>query len=194
MARTTLATIISLVRGLINDPSSAVFTDDQIQSALDLRRDEARYVKTDEKPDIVAGGHVNWLTFDAPCRIWEDGVVLCDQGFNVLTPSTTDLYNGRWTFLAQPKYPVMLTGFTHDIYGAAADLLREQAVQMSLSFDVKADGTELIRSQKAAMLTTRADEYLSKARARSSDLIRTDEAQDPHLKYDDGYPNSRVNP
>jgi hypothetical protein len=225
MARATLASIITLVRGLINDPSSVQFTDDQIQSALDLRRDEARYIKMTEKPSIVAGGQVRWLIFDAPCMVWEDGATIVDQGFRPLdsvagawvsfTDITTgvlgvgnqldttvspnpDLYNGRWVLgngvLGQPHYPVMLTGFTHDIYGAAADLLREWAVTLSLSFDVKADGTELIRSQKAAMLTTRANEYLAKARMRSSDLIRTDETQNPHLTYDDGYPNSRVNP
>ena len=223
MARTTLATIIGLVRGLVNDPASdsSTFTDDQIQLALDGRRAYASYVKTEEKPTITPGGVVRWYIFYAPCPMWEDGASVVDQAFvpldanagpwvswpvyseglpgvgNQLDATVSpnpDLINGVWTFGAQPKYPVMLTGYTHDIWGAAADLLREWAVRVSLDFDVSADDTALKRSQKATMLNLQADNYLGKARPRSSSLIRTDETQDPHLTYDDGYPDSRVNP
>ena len=137
--------------------------------------------------DAVAGDWVSWPVPD----LGEIGVG--NQLDQTISPNP-DFYNGVWIFGRQPKYPVMLTGYTHDIYGAAADLLREWAVLTALDFDVSADGTALKRSQKSAMLNLQADNYSAKARARSSDLIRTDETQDPHLTYDDGYPDSRVNP
>jgi hypothetical protein len=190
MARITLANIISIVRDLINDPAgdSQRFTDDQIQGALDSRRDEARYIPMNEKPFIAAGGVVSFLTFDAPVGMWEDGATVVDQAFNVLSPTSVDAYNGRWTFATQPRYPVMITGFTHDIWGASADLLHEWATQESLAFDVKADGTELMRSQKAAALKARANDYLAKSRARSSELVRTDELTDPRAVFSDAWP------
>lgn len=190
MARATLADIISIVRGLIDDPAgaSAVFSDDEIQNALDARRDEARYVKAEEKPSIAPGGVVQFVTFDAPVKMWEAGTVLVDQSFTPLTPATTDLVNGRWTFASQPRYPVMMVGFTHDVWGASADLLREWSRRESLAFDVQANGTNLQRSQKAQALQARATEYLAKARIRSADLVRTDELTDPRPTFADAYP------
>ena len=203
MARTTMADIITLVRGFINDPSAAVFTDDDVQSALDARRLEVRYGKLGEEPTISANGSVTFVTFRAPWGVWElpgtdtpKRFQLVDQGFNDLSASLTDsdYYTGRWVFNAQPRYPVMVTGFTYDAYGAAADLLRRWAAKVVLDFDVKADGTELSRSQKRAALLDMANEYLKRARVRHAALVRTDGTQDPHITYDDGYPNERVNP
>lgn len=190
MARATLASIITIVRGLVNDTAGAgqIFTDDEIQAALDARRDEARYVKMNEKPTIASGGQVSFLTYDAPVGMWEDGVVIVNQSFAVQTPLTTDLINGRWTFTTQPLYPIMMVGFTHDVWGASADILREWSRRESLAFDVSANGTGLQRSQKATMLQDRATEYLAKARTRSSDLVRTDEQTDPRPTFADAYP------
>lgn len=178
MARSTLAPIISVVRGLIDDTAGPTqeFSDAEIQAVLDARRSEARYVKLLEKPTIQPGGVVRFLTFDAPIGMWEDGETIVDASFQVLTPITTDRVNGRWTFTTQPKYPTMIVGFTHDVWGAAADLLREWATREKASFDVETDGTILSRSQKARMMQERATEYLAKARTRTADLVRTDEA------------------
>lgn len=178
MARANLATIIAKVRLLIDDPAGAsqVFSDDEIQDALDARRDEARYYKLTERETITAGGNATiYLTFDAPVGAWETGVEIVDSAYNVLAPATSDLYAGRWTFATEPDMPVMITGFTHDLYGAAGDLLAKRAAKEADAFDVSADGTTLSRSQKATMLRAQADEYRAKARTRSSNLVRTDE-------------------
>lgn len=178
MARTSLAAIISITRGLIDDPEGAttVFTDDEIQLALDSRREEARYVAATEKPTISPGGTVQFLTFDAPCSTWDTDTIITDASFNVLTPATVDYINARWTLATQPRYPVRLLGWTYDTYGAAADLLRIWSRKEAEAFDVSTDGVSLSRSQKSKALQDRADAYLAKARARSSDLVRTDEA------------------
>lgn len=179
MARQSMTALITRVRGLIDDPAGqgAAFTDDEIQAALDDRRQEARYVKLLERESIAPGGTTTYLTFDAPVSAWEGGVTLTDSAYNTLTPATSDLPNGRWTFAAEPSMPVLLVGFTHDVYGAAADLLKAWAAKDADAFDVTADGVDLKRSQKAAMRQARADAYLAKARARSSQLVRTDEAE-----------------
>lgn len=178
MSRASLASIISRVRLLIDDPAGAgaVFTDDEIQDALDRRRDEARYLPLDEIGTIAPGGATTYLTFSAPVGNWEDAV-LVDAGYAVLTPATSDAAAGRWTTSTQPSLPVMLTGFTHDLYGAAADLLEVRAAKESDSFDVSADGLTLSRSQKATAYAARARDYRARARAGVSTLVRTDEAR-----------------
>lgn len=166
---------------MIDDPSGASqdFTDDEIQTALDARRDEARYIPLIERetitPAVGGGADTTYLTFDAPVGDWETGVALVDSGYNTLTPASSDLVAGRWTFSTEPDMPVMLVGYTHDLYGASGDLLMQRATKEGLSFDVSADGTTLYRSQKAERFTTMAYAYLAKARTRSSNLVRTDE-------------------
>jgi hypothetical protein len=164
---------------MIDDPSGAsqVFTDDQIQDALDARSDEARYYPTESRSSIAPGGATTYLTFDAPVGVWESGLELVDSSYAVLTPATTDLFIGRWTFATQPKMPVMITGTTHDLYGAAGDLLLNRATNESDSFDVGADGLSLTRNQKQANYQQRASDYHAKARVRSSQLVRTDETK-----------------
>ena len=177
MSRITLAPIILIVRSLIDDTSATpVFTDDEVQRALDARRTEARYVVIDEKPTIAPHGSVQYLTFDAPMGMWEEGETIVDADYATLTPTVVDRLNGRWTVATQPLFPVRIVGFTHDAYGAAADLLMVWSRKVSDSFDVAADGVDLKRSQRAQMLADRGLAYLARARARSADLVRTDEA------------------
>ena len=178
MSRATLAPLILLVRALIDDPAggTANFSDDEIQRALDARREEARYVALTELPTIQAGGVVQWLTFDAPCSHWEEGETIVDASWATITPATTDRINGRWTTTTQPLIPLRILGFTFDLYGSASDLLVIWSLQLSDAFDVSADGVSLARSQKATMMSQRALDYLAHARARISDLVRTDEA------------------
>jgi len=169
--------IVARVRLLIDDPAGAdqEFTDAEIQDALDRRRDEARYYPLMEQPSIAPGGTKTYTTFDAPVGDWEDDVVLTDTSYNVLTPATSDPVAGRWTFSSEPSFPVLITGFTYDLYGTSGDLLLQWATRESCAFDVNADGLGLKRSQKAMMKQARGYEYLSKGRTRSSNLIRTDE-------------------
>lgn len=184
MARSNLVSIIARVRLMIDDPSGAgqEFTDDEIQSALDLRRDEARYIPLTERETITpspgGGATTEYLTFDAPVGDWEGGAALVDSDYDALTPATTDLVSGRWTFTTEPDLPVMVVGFTHDLYGASGDLLLQRATREALSFDVSADGTTLSRSQKADRYKQMAYDYLAKARTRSSHLVRSDERGD----------------
>jgi hypothetical protein len=178
MARASLTTLIAKIRLLTDDPSGAglIFTDDQIQDALDARRDEARYYPLTERETIApGGGSTTYLTFTSPVGAWDTDTALVDSSYNPLTPATTDLINGRWTFNAEPDTPVMVTGFTYDLYGAAGDLLLQRATVESDSFDVGADGLSLSRNQKQQNYRDRANEYFAKARTKSITLIRTDE-------------------
>lgn len=176
-ARESLLAIIATVRGMVDDPAGddQWFTDADIARALDRRRDEARYYPLAKKATIAPGGTTTYLTFEAPVGDWEGGVALVDSGYHPATPATSDLIAGRWTFAAEPDLPVMLTGFTHDLYGAAGDLLLARAAAEAAAFDVSADGVTLSRSQKQSGYEQRAYAYLAKARTQVTRLVRTDE-------------------
>lgn len=165
------------VRLMIDDPAGAnqEFTNAEIEAALNLRSDEARYYPLQERETIAPGGAVTYVTFDAPVGDWETNVVLVDSSYNVLSPVTSDPVVGRWTFASQPKYPVMILGVTYDLYGCAGDLLLQWATREARSFDVSADGLSLSRSQKTESLRVKAHSYLAKSRTRITNLVRTDE-------------------
>jgi hypothetical protein len=158
--------------------SAPVFSDFQIQEALDARREEARYWRPEMRMVIAPGGtSTQWLIFEAGVGPWEDDVVLMNSRFTPISPATTDNWTGRWTFTEQPNIPVMVNGWLYDVYGAAGDMMTMRATLESAAFDVSADGVSLNRSQKAKAYQERAYAYYAKARPRTSDLVRTDERQ-----------------
>lgn len=176
-ARNSLLPLVARVRLMVDDPGGEgqQFTDAEVQDALDRRRDEARYIPLTEIPTILPGGTTTYLIFTAPVGAWEDGIEVVNSSYEPLTPTDADLMNGRFTFAAEPRLPVMLSGFTYDLHGSAGDLLMTLATKESSSYDINADGLSLSRSQKAAAYRERAYEHLAKARTRHMHLVRTDD-------------------
>lgn len=162
MARTALASIITQVRDLINDPAGAgqVFTDDQIQLSLDRYRQDVRYLRLEPAATITPSA-TSYLDYYAPgaYKPWEGSPTLVDGGYNALTPDTSDLDNGHWTFASSQSPPVYIVGIVHDLYSAAADLLEKWASKVALQFDFSADGGNYSMSQKQAQLMALARQY-----------------------------------
>lgn len=171
-----MAALLSRLRRLVGDPAGASqsFSDDELQEALDSHRREARYARLTEVESIASSGTVTSKDFEAGVGNWESGAQLTDSGFNVLSSGiTADLLTGRWTFAAEPKWPLHVTGWYYDLQGAAADVLDEWAAKEKLSFDFSADGQSFKRSQKAERLLALAAECRKQAWAGSGALITT---------------------
>jgi hypothetical protein len=81
--RTTMANLILQVRDLLADPAGAsqTFTDQQIQDALDLRREDVRTYPLRGEPTFSAGGPLSYLDYYADCVVWEDGATLLGSGY-----------------------------------------------------------------------------------------------------------------
>jgi hypothetical protein len=176
MARATMAALLARLRRIVGDPAGASqkFSDDELQEALDSHRREARYARLREVESIAAGGTVTCKDFEAGVGNWESGAQLTDSGFNVLTTGITeDLLTGRWAFASSPKWPIHVTGWYYDLYGAAAEVLEQWAAKEKLSFDISADGQSFKRSQKAEQLMRLASECRAKAWAGSGALMTT---------------------
>ena len=120
MARAAMASIITLVRGLINDPAGASqqFTDDAIEDQLDLTRTYRLKEELTALPEPAG----TQLKFKSEHRYWESDVTLSDPAGTVLTPASSDPISGYFVF-GSTQSAVYATGFTYDVYAAAAELL-----------------------------------------------------------------------
>lgn len=180
--RPTMANLIDRLRRLIADPSGAnqVWTDNDLQDFLDGHRREARYAQLCPVESISASGSVSYLIFESEQPNWEgadsSGPELVDASFAVISSSdyTADLLTGRWVFASQPSWPIRITGWCYDLYGAAVDALEAWAAQVKLSFDVSADQQSFKRSQKFDMLQQMADKYRKRMWVGSAPIRQTD--------------------
>ena len=177
MARATMAPLINRVRGLIGDPAGPeqAFTDDEVQAALDRTQLLVRYAPLRPLPSLLPGGIVEYRDHVADLTDWEDGELLTDAAYQPVTPVMADRLAGRWSF-ASPGVnpPVLLTGATYDVFGAAADLLEAWAAKVKLDFDFTADGQSFARSQKAKALLELAASYRRQQRPAMAVQTRAD--------------------
>jgi len=158
-----MADLITQLRCLVNDPAGAsqTWSDDELQDFLDARRIDVRNARL--RPETTwADGDVTYTDYYADYGNWESDVVLEDAEGDDLTPASSDLLTGHWTFSDQDP-PVYATGKVYDLYAAAADVLEAWAAKVALEFDFQADGASFKRSQKREALLQLAKQYRIKS-------------------------------
>jgi hypothetical protein len=180
-ARTTLAQLINVLRGMTEAGTAdytvgtATYWDgDQIQNVLDRHRMDVYREQLTMIPDYVGGATVQYLEFvsqygnfeqtNAGTAIFwiEDGA-----GANRGTATyTVDYLNGKITFTADQKGTTLyLTGRSFDLYGAAADIWRHKAGNVSSThFDFSTDNMRVNRSQVKEEYRNMANYYAGLAR------------------------------
>lgn len=129
-----------------------------MQAALDAYRVEWRYVPLVGVPTQSPGG-VGWLTYDAAAPYWEADATFYDAALAPIVPVTSDWTAGRWTFSTEPAAPVVILGWNHDPYQAAADLLEIRAAQTAEEYDFTTGPDSYKRSQKHKQLLALAERY-----------------------------------
>lgn len=174
MARTTMATLITRLRSLINDPAgeSQIWSDDELQDFLDANRFDVRHLAL--RPESTwTPGVVTYTDYYADYGEWESDVVLEDGEGNNLSPKSSNLVKGHWTFEEQDP-PVYVTGKTFDLWAVAADVLEAWAAKVALLFDFEADGGQYRQSQQREAFLAVAAQYRRKSRPGKAILIRDD--------------------
>jgi hypothetical protein len=167
-----MTSLIAAVRSLTG-VTTDVLDDDAVQTALDQTREYVRGELLLPLPSY-AGGTVSYYEYAAREGAFESDVKLLDAALQELTPTTSDVLTGRWTFSASVAPPVFLYGRRYDLNAAAALVLEAWAAHEALSFDVDVDGQSLKRSQKAVSLRAQAKEYWRLARPRLVRVERDD--------------------
>lgn len=178
--RTTMATLISRVRGMINDSAgpNQTFTDDDIQDALDRYRTTVRYGLLRAEPTLTTGGVLNWSDFFSNATDWADypETKLVGPNYAELSP-TYDNLTGHWIItLANPgqTLPVWIVGNYYDVYMSAAALCEQWAMKVALLYDFFTGGQRFFRSQQRTMLLQMANQFRQHARPRYAALVRDD--------------------
>ncbi len=174
MARPTMAELIGQVRVLIGDLGGAsVFSDDEIEHALDAHREDVRYLELRAAETLTPTG-VQYLDYYADRAPWEADEALVNGAWQAVTPASADRLVGKWTFPAHQDPPVYITGKVYDLYATAADLLEAWGARVKLEFDFSADGQAYSRSQKLRALMDLAAEYRRKQRPTTAVQVRAD--------------------
>jgi hypothetical protein len=155
--------IVTKIRELINDNDWVTWTDEQIEATSDRRRVRANYSQLVPEPTKAPSG-TTYLAFVAQFGDWETDSQLYDGMYAPDTADTADYAGGRWTFTTEPEYPMYLVGWSHDVYGAAADLLEMELAKHGREFDFSADGGSYSRSQSYANLRALANQYRNMSR------------------------------
>src|SRR5678815_4066400 len=152
--RDTMTPLVARVRFHTQDlpGASQAFTELEIQNELDRTRTDVFYDDLVEQPTYTPG-LTRWLDyFDPEAREWESDLILTDSSFNTLTPLTSDLLTGHWTFSASQNPPVYIRGKAYDTYRAAARMVEAKAQSLAAGglFDFSADGASFSRGQIVA--------------------------------------------
>lgn len=176
--RATAAAVITRVRRLTTTdqaPLKTLVTDEEIQEALDRYRIELRQYPLLPLDEIEAGtGRVLWRIFVSPFEWLESPLLQSGNLWQVLTPTESDLTNGRFTLAEHHVAGVYLTGWSHDPFVAAADVLEELAAQRILTVDFGAANVSVSRSQVRTNMLQQARTYRERGRIIYASLLRTD--------------------
>jgi hypothetical protein len=195
-ARSSMSSLITLVRQMIADPSATQFQDQDVQDRLDASRDDIRYEVLQLAPSIVNTASTNnqastiFADYYSKYQWWEADVVLQGQGptgapWKVLTPVASDYITGYWQFetnvftsgtVPGQLPPVFATGKIYDPYAAAADLLEFWAATQAMRFDFTSDGQSFKRSQNMPALLKLAATYRQRSKPRVVKMVRGDVA------------------
>lgn len=181
MARTALADVIAFTRKLVNDQTSSTWTDDDVQEALDRYRVELRYVALSEVP-TMSGSDTVYRTFDVPddYRYLETDAEVFDNSFGDLSASVSsvDYTAGRWEMSTDVDRPVYVLGWSHDPYGAAADLLEERLAALAEAYDIRLGPDSFSRSQMREFYVQMVERYRARSRwmgtAETMTMVRPD--------------------
>ena len=172
-----MASLITSVRTLINDPAGAAqtFDDQTIQDVLDESRVDVFSEQLVGKPTWGASGFV-YLDYesDPAMRGWEDGMILKQFFTIVVTPSLIEPIAGHFSFAANTLPPVHITGRLFDRYRAAADLLERLAAKWMLSYSFSSDGQSFQRGQATLHLEKRIQALRRHQRAGTISMTRSD--------------------
>lgn len=182
--RPTMDALIEKTRVFIGDPvgPDAVFTDEEIQDALDARRRDVAAIELEYETTYASGGISQYLTYYAPGVWWEDDPVLQNGAWDALTDSSTpvaileaDAMNGRWVLTASQNPPVYLTGRQYDVNGSAADLLDAWLARIKLEFDFLELGSTFKQSQQAVMVESASKRYRRRQWLRMTPMVKADD-------------------
>ena len=175
MARSGMSNLIARLRPMIDDAGTAIFSADQLQTIMDLRKQRIYKERLQYEVTAIAAGSQEYKLYHSHFDNFEEGGTtyfqVCDSaGLQRGTADySVDYANGVVTMSADQRGTALyLTAWSYDLNGAAMVCWGERMAKVATSYDVNLDGHNLSRSQLIAQCKTMADYYAGKAKPRSA--------------------------
>ena len=175
MARTTMSTLISTLRGMAaagtadyTIGATAYWSDDQLQAVLDRFQFSIREEDLTSYERTAGDGTSEWFEYQSGWRWLEDSdggtarLYIQDGAGSIISGTTyaVDEARGLVTFTAdQGGSTRALTGFAYDIYGAAADVWLQKGAQYATAIDFSTDNHSVKRGHISAQCNAMAKHY-----------------------------------
>lgn len=173
--RTSMTEIISFLRVMVGDTAAPQeFSDQNIQDICDQDRSWWRIVPLDAVHSIAPGGILTFKDFYASTGTFENDVILQDNVWNTVTPATSDLSEGHWTFTVQPLWPIYLTGKLYDMNAIAADICEMWAARFVKKHDNESGQFKNTRGQWHNHMVRQARMFRQQAKTTSATIVRDD--------------------
>jgi len=190
MARTGMQTLIDTVRGFANaDPdewevstdSSIVtyWSDDEIQRVLDRHKQEYIHELMDAQPTYESGSSVykryllNAINVESGTAVFK-----VEDVAGTVSGYTADYTRGIVTFSTdQSGKSFYWSGFSYDLYAAAADIWRMKASHVAGLVDFSTDGHSIKRSQQAQQYLNMSQYFQSRSESEgvtTTKIVRDD--------------------
>lgn len=173
MARDGMTNLILRLRVMVDDVAASIFTDNQLQTALDLRKQRIYKERLQYETTAIAAGSVEYKLYHSHFDNFEEGGTVyfqvCDSaGLQRGTADyNVDYANGLVTMNDdQHGTALYLSGWSYDLNSAAAGCWGERMAKVVTSYDVSLDGHSLSRSQLMAQCKQMSDYYAQQAKPR----------------------------
>jgi len=173
-----MSSLITTLRGFCNAGtadftvgSSTFFSDDQLQTTLDRYATPVREEPLDSYP-VTTGGTVNWLEYQSSNRFFEDTsggtarFIVKDSTGSVQGTAnwSADYEKGIVTFGTNQGGTIYnLTGYSYDVYAAAADVWYQKAAHAAEQIDFATTVHKITRNHVTAQCMSMARRFESMA-------------------------------
>ncbi len=190
MARTGMSTLISTMRGLCNLGTndytlgtSAYWHDDHIQTVLDRHKMTVVEDELQEVVNTISGGSTEYKIFHSHFGNYEEttggsSIFTVEDATGALIGTASysvDYANGIVTFGADQQGSARyLTGYSYDIYSAAAEIYTMKAGAYAEFVNFKTDNMSVDRGSAIKQCLNMAKEYAMKGRATNISFDRDD--------------------
>ncbi len=189
MARSGMTNLITRLRNKTNEPTTTVFTDNEMQTFLDAHRVNIYQEPLMMERTLVSATDYEYKVFRSRYGDLEEvasgsAIFKLEDAAGTQRGTATysaDYETGVITMTAdQNGTALYLTARSYDLAGAAADVWMEKAGVKADYYDVSGDGHSLNRSQWFQQCTRMSDYFKTQARAVSVRAWRVGDFEAEH--------------
>ena len=154
MARDGMSNLLARLRPMVDDAGTAIFSDDELQTILDTRKQRVYKERLQYEVTSTGAGAAEYTLYHSHFGNYEEGGTVYFQiadsgGLQRGTADyDVDYANGVITMAAdQHGTALYLSGWSYDLNGAASECWTQRAGLVSSHYNVNLDGHSLSRAQ-----------------------------------------------